>query len=150
MSTVRSIAPVAGRPAGGNEATRPGKGAALALRLAVAVTVAVSGYIHARLYIDGYHVVHDIGTMFLLQASVSFAVAVLLLVTASPVLLLAAAGTALGALGGFIGSRTVGVFGFTEHGLQPAPQSLLSVVAECATLLLLALLCAGAVRRHRR
>jgi hypothetical protein len=42
-------------------------------------------------------------------------------------------------LGGFVLSRTVGLYGFVEHGLQPAPQALLSLVFEIAVLLLLAM-----------
>jgi hypothetical protein len=111
-----------------------------ALRVATAATLTESGYLHAKLYVDGYRFIHDVGVMFLLQASVSFAVAALLLLGGPPVLRLVAAGTAAGALTGFVASRTVGVFGFTEHGFQPRPQALLSVLAECATLALLAVL----------
>jgi hypothetical protein len=57
-------------------------------------------------------------------------VAVLLLVSGSPVLRLLAVGLALGALGGFVMSRTVGIFGFVERGLQPAPQAILSLLFE--------------------
>ncbi|WP_055590153.1 hypothetical protein [Peterkaempfera griseoplana] len=111
-----------------------------ALRSAAAATLAVSGYIHAQLYIDGYRFIHVIGPLFLLQAASSFALAVLLLIGTPPLLVrIAAAGAALGALGGFVASRTVGVFGFTEHGLQPAPQAVLSLLAEAGTLLLLTL-----------
>ncbi|MFJ3251240.1 hypothetical protein, partial [Streptomyces sp. NPDC086782] len=110
-----------------------------AVRAAIAVMLAGSGYIHARLYIDEYRFLPVVGPLFLLQASVSFAVAALLLIGMPPLLKLAAAGVALGALGGFAASRTVGVFGFTEHGLQPAPQALLSILAETGTLLLLAI-----------
>lgn len=106
-------------------------------RPAVSATLATSGYIHAQLYIDGYRFIHDIGTLFLLQAGVSFAAAALLLVGAPIGLRCAAAGIALGALGGFAASRTTGILGFTERGLQPAPQALISVLAEVATLLLL-------------
>ncbi|WP_326793177.1 hypothetical protein OHA79_39630 [Streptomyces sp. NBC_00841] len=110
------------------------------LRSATAATLAASGYIHAQLYIDGYRFIHIIGPLFLLQASASFALATLLLIGTSPRLLrTAAAGVALGALGGFTASRTVGVFGFTEHGLQPEPQAVLSLLAETGTLLLLAI-----------
>ncbi|MCW2869432.1 MAG: hypothetical protein JWL99_752, partial [Streptomyces oryziradicis] len=42
-----------------------------ALRLAIAVTLAASGYIHARLYLDEYRFVHVVGALFLLQASAS-------------------------------------------------------------------------------
>ncbi|MEU6773809.1 hypothetical protein [Streptomyces sp. NPDC046759] len=112
-----------------------------ALRTATATTLAGSAYIHAQLYVDEYRFIHVVGALFLLQAGVSFALAVLLLAGAPPMpwLRSAVAGVALGALGGFTASRTVGVFGFTEHGLQPAPQAVLSLVAEIGTLLFLAL-----------
>ncbi|WP_445529444.1 hypothetical protein [Streptomyces cyslabdanicus] len=109
-----------------------------AVRAAIAATLAGSGYIHARLYVDEYRFIRVVGPLFLLQASVSFAVAALLLIGMPPLLKLAAAGVALGALGGFAASRTVGVFGFTEHGLRPAPQALLGILTETGTLLLLA------------
>ncbi|MET8771568.1 hypothetical protein [Streptomyces sp. NPDC004658] len=110
-----------------------------ALRSATAATLAAGGYLHAQLYIDGYRFIPVIGPLFLLQAGASLALAVLLLIGTPPLLLrIAAAGVALGALGGFAASRTVGVFGFTEHGLRPAPQAVLSLLAETGTLLLLA------------
>lgn len=120
------------------------------LRLAAVATVTESGYLHAKLYVNGYHFIHDVGVMFLLQASVSFAVAALLLVSAQPVLQLAAAGTAVGALGGFVMSRTTGVAGFRERGLQPAPDALLSVLAESATIVLVAALAAQVLVARRR
>ncbi|MFF9126300.1 hypothetical protein ACF09J_23850 [Streptomyces sp. NPDC014889] len=119
-----------------------------AVRTAIAATLAGSGYIHARLYGGEYRFLPVVGPLFLLQASVSFAVAALLLVGMPPLLRLAAAGVALGALGGFAASRTVGVFGFTEHGLRPAPQALLSILAEAGTLLLLAAWEAVTLRRR--
>ncbi|MEW2287463.1 hypothetical protein [Streptomyces sp. NPDC047841] len=110
-----------------------------ALRTATAVSLAAGGYLHAQLYLGGYRSVPVIGPLFLLQAGASLALAVLLLIGTPPLLLrIAAAGVALGALAGFAASRTVGVFGFTEHGLRPAPQAVLSLVAETGTLLLLA------------
>lgn len=121
-----------------------------ALRLATAATVAASGYLHTQLYLDGYRAIPVVGPLFLLQASASYAVAALLLFTAPPLLKAAAAGTALGALIGFAASRTVGVFGFTESGLQPAPQALLGIVTEVGTLLLLTVWQAAAIRRRRR
>ncbi|MEU9386497.1 hypothetical protein AB0D38_38555 [Streptomyces sp. NPDC048279] len=127
----------------------PGRLLDPALRVATAVTLAASGYLHARLYADGYRFIHVVGPLFLVQASVSFAVAALLLIGMPPLLSLAACGVALGALGGFAASRTVGVFGFTEHGLQPAPQALLSLLAEAGTLLLIAVRQAGVARRRR-
>ncbi|MFF5013198.1 hypothetical protein [Streptomyces sp. NPDC001165] len=120
------------------------------LRAATAATLAAGGYIHAQLYIDGYRFIHIIGPLFLLQASASFAFAALLLIgTPPPLLRISEAGVALGALGGFTASRTVGVFGFTERGLQPAPQAVLSLLAETGTLLLLAIWQVSATRQRR-
>ena len=111
----------------------------LITRTGAAVGLTVSGYIHAELYVRGYRAIPNIGPMFLLQGAASFAVALLLLIGGPPVMLrLGAAALAAGALGGFVLSRTIGVLGFTERGLQPAPQSLISVLAEAATLILLA------------
>jgi hypothetical protein len=108
------------------------------IRIGIAVCLAASGYLHAQLYTDGYRTIPGIGPAFLLQASSSITVALILLVRAPLILRLAAAVLAAGALGGFALSRTVGVFGFVEHGLNPAPQALISVLVEVATLVLLA------------
>ena len=111
---------------------------------ATAATLATSGAVHAQLYLSGYRTIPVIGTLFLLQASASIALAVLLLagalLRAPATLYLAAAATAAGALAGFAASRTTGIFGFTERGLQPAPQALVSLLAEAATLVLLAVI----------
>jgi hypothetical protein len=118
----------------------------IAFRLGVALTLAVSGFVHAKLYLDGYRVIPYIGVMFLMQAVVSFAVAALLLFAAPVILRLLAAGAAAGALGGFVLSRTVGVLGFSERGFDPQPYALLSVLAEVLCLVLVGLLW---VRRGR-
>ncbi|MFJ9563730.1 hypothetical protein ACIRQQ_27340 [Streptomyces fuscichromogenes] len=121
-----------------------------ALRSATAATLAAGGYLHAQLYVDGYRFIHVIGPLFLLQAGASFALAALLSIGTPPLLLRAAvAGTALGALGGFAASRTVGVFGFTERGLRPEPQAVLTLLAETGTLLLLAAWQATLTRQSR-
>lgn len=108
----------------------------VALRIALAITVALSAYIHADLYVSGYRYVHVIGLLFLVQAAAGFAVALLLLLGAPWTFYLASLGLATGSLGGFILSRTVGVFGFTEIGWQPAPQAAVSVGAELCTIVL--------------
>jgi hypothetical protein len=107
-------------------------------RIGAAVFLAASGYLHAELYLHGYRAIPVIGPAFLLQASGSFAVAVLLLVSGPVILRLGAAGLAAGALCGFALSRTTGIAGFVERGFSPAPQALLSLLAEVAVLLLLA------------
>jgi hypothetical protein len=112
---------------------------ATGLRALTAIATAVTGYVHAYLYAGaGYRVIHVVGPGFLVLSSGAFAVAVLLLAGGSPVLRLGAAGVAVGALGGFAASRTVGVFGFTERGLDPAPQALISLISEVGALALLA------------
>lgn len=99
-------------------------------RIAVALCLAGTGWVHTELYLGGYRQIAYVGPAFLVLASGSFAVAVLLVVSGSPVLRLLAVGLALGALGGFVMSRTVGIFGFVERGLQPAPQAILSLLFE--------------------
>jgi hypothetical protein len=109
----------------------------------------VTGYVHADLYVaGGYRDIHMVGPAFLLLASGAFAVAALLLVSGSLVPRLGAAAVAAGALGGFVMSRTIGVFGFTEHGLQPAPQALISLISELTALALL--LCLEVLTRRSR
>lgn len=120
------------------------------LRVVIAAALATSGYIHAQLYVSGYRFIHVVGVLFLLQAAASFALAALLLVGGPVYVRIGAAGAAAGALGGFAASRTVGVFGFTERGWQPSPQSLLSVLVEVAVLFSLAPTCFGLVKRLRR
>lgn len=107
-------------------------------RMLAGLCLVASGYLHAKLYVDGYRFIPTIGPMFLWQASAALAVGILLLLTASPPLRVIGAGLAAGALGGFVLSRTVGVFGFTERGWEPAPQALLSVLVEVAAVALLA------------
>ena len=110
--------------------------------LAAATCLAVTGYVHADLYVEGYRAIAVIGPAFLAQASASLAVAGLLVAAVRwpdglPILRCAAGALAAGALAGFAASRTVGVFGFVERGLQPAPQALISVLSEVGVLLLL-------------
>lgn len=107
-------------------------------RVGAAVCLAVSGVLHAQLYLHGYRTIPGIGPAFLLQASGALAVALLLLISSAAVLRLGAAALAAGALVGFIASRTIGVLGFVEYGLQPAPQALISLLVETTALALLA------------
>ena len=129
--------------------TRPRPTAVTGIRGLIAVATAVTGFVHANLYVDGgYRAIHGVGPSFLLLSSGAFAVAALLLISGSPVLRLGAAAVAAGALGGFVMSRTVGVFGFTERGLQPAPQALVSLISELSALGLL--LCLEVMLRRSR
>jgi hypothetical protein len=102
-------------------------------RIGIAAALAVSGISHAYLYIHGYQHIPTIGAAFILQASLSFAVAALILIGGPGWLRWAAAMVAGGALVAFVLSRTVGLFGFSERGWQPSPHAVVSVVAELLT-----------------
>jgi drug/metabolite transporter (DMT)-like permease len=100
------------------------------IRIALAVAVAVSGVSHAYLYVHGYHHIPLIGTAFLVQSGISFALALLILIGGPSWLRWAAAALSGGALVAFALSRTVGLFGFSETGWQPSPHAAISVAAE--------------------
>ena len=118
------------------------------IRLAMALTVATSGISHAYLYAHGYQHIPMIGPTFLVQAGVSFALALLILIGGPGWLQWAAAALASGALAAFALSRTVGLFGFSETGWQPSPHAAISVAAEALTVGLWALSVVG-YRRAR-
>ncbi len=99
-------------------------------RIALAVAIAVSGVSHAYLYVHGYHHIPLIGTAFLVQAGISFALALLILIGGPSWLRWVAAALSGGALVAFALSRTVGLFGFSETGWQPSPHAAISVAAE--------------------
>ena len=117
--------------------------------VAISASVAVSGVIHAYLYVDGYRDIPTVGPAFLMQASVFCALAILILIGGPVWLRLAAAAGAVGSLVAFALSRTVGLFGFSETGWQPSPYAMLSVVAEVLTVLLVVATVVPSVRRRR-
>jgi hypothetical protein len=105
----------------------------LALRIVIAATLALSGVVHAYLYVHGYRHIPAIGPAFLVQASTFVALAILIL-TGGPGWLRIAAGVgSAGALLTFGMSRTTGLFGFIEVGWEPSPQAAMSVAAEIVT-----------------
>jgi hypothetical protein len=106
------------------------------LRIGLALSLAVSATSHSYLYIHGYHYIPTIGAAFLIQASVSFALALLILVGGPGWLSWAAAAVAGGSLVAFGLSRTIGLFGFAERGWEPSPHAAISVSAEALTVLL--------------
>jgi hypothetical protein len=106
------------------------------LRLGLAAALAVSAFSHAYLYIHGYQHIPMIGTAFLVQASVSFSLAVLIVARGPWWIDWAAAAMAAGSLVAFVLSRTVGLFGFSERGWDPSPHAALTVVAEVLCVLL--------------
>lgn len=119
----------------------------LLIRLALAASLAVAAVAHAYLYVHGYRHIPDIGAAFLVQASASFAIALLILLGGPGWLRWAGAAVAGGSLAAFVLSRTVGLLGFSERGWYPAPYAAMSVAAELLTVVL----CAGdwVIRRAR-
>ena len=83
-------------------------------RAATSITLAISGFIHAELYVHGYRFVPGIGPAFLQQSSVLVALAVLVAAGGPRWLQWAAEVAALGSLAAFGLSRTVGIAGFVE------------------------------------
>jgi hypothetical protein len=110
----------------------------IALRVGIAATLAISGIIHADLYIHGYRHIPTIGPAFLLQASVFCALAVLILAGAPEWFRWAGALLSVGTLIGFALSRTTGLFGFTERGWEPSPQAAVGAITEALTVILVA------------
>jgi hypothetical protein len=109
---------------------------AVAMRLAISASLAVSGAIHVYLYVNGYRDIPIVGPGFLGQAIV-FCVLALLILAGGPDWLRWAGGVAsVAALAAFALSRTVGLFGFTERGWQPSPHAAVSVIAEVLTVAL--------------
>jgi hypothetical protein len=107
-----------------------------AIRVGVSASLAISGVIHADLYIHGYRHIPTVGPAFLFQASAFCALAALILVGAPGWLSWAGAVLSVGTLVAFALSRTVGLFGFTESGWDPAPQAALSAITEALTVIL--------------
>lgn len=107
-----------------------------ATRVAISASLAISGIIHADLYIDGYRDIPTVGPAFLFQASAFCALAALILVDAPRWLSWVGAALSVGTLIAFALSRTVGLFGFTESGWDPAPQAALSAITEALTVVL--------------
>src|SRR6476661_4919972 len=90
---------------------------AVAIRLAISASLAVSGVIHAYLYVNGYRDIPMIGPAFLGQAIV-FCLLALLILAGRPDWLRWVAG---------------GLFGFAESGWNPSPYAAVSVIAEVLT-----------------
>ncbi|OBB95170.1 hypothetical protein [Mycobacterium sp. 852002-40037_SCH5390672] len=106
------------------------------VRLGIAASLAISAASHAYLYVHGYQHVPNIGAAFMVQASLSFAIALLILVGGPGWLRWAGATVAAVSLVAFVLSRTVGLSGFSERGWDPAPYAVVSVAAEVLTVVL--------------
>jgi hypothetical protein len=104
-----------------------------------AVAVGLAGFLHGRLFHQGYSQVTVIGPLFLLNAISSGIVIALLLLRRPWLFALSALGISVGAVVSIVISHTTSLFGFAEHSYSTAATTI--VVAECvaAALVLLAL-----------
>jgi hypothetical protein len=113
-------------------------------RVVAAVLVLIGGYIHLKLYFDGYRDIPDanLGRSFLLNAAAAVVVAAALVLWRNVWALVAGLVLVNATLIGFGLSRTSrGIFGFTESGFQPSPEAAMSLVVEIgAAVILIALL----------
>jgi len=116
------------------------------LDLGIAAALLVTAASHGYLYVHGYQHIALIGPGFLVLASVCAALAVLIALGGPWWLRAAAFAVSLGAVVAFVLSRTVGLMGFVEHGWQPAPHAVLSLLAE----VLAVLLCAWSLLKERK
>lgn len=108
------------------------------VNLGIAASLLVSAASHGYLYLHGYSYIPGIGRGFLVLTSVFVALAILIAVGGPAWLRAVALAGGVGSLGAFALSRTVGLQGFLEHGWQPAPHALISVLAEAITVVLCA------------
>jgi hypothetical protein len=128
---------------------RSATGLIWALRVLGAALLAVMGWIHLDLWLDGYKNIEWIGPAFLLNTIAGFGLAALLLVTPRrfvPWVAALGALTALGTLGGLVLSTTVGLFGFVET--TAAALWWESLWVEIAAVVVLTALAALAARRR--
>lgn len=100
------------------------------INLGLVAAVAVSAIAHAQLYLHGYRFIPVVGPGFLVLTAVLGALAILILAGGPAWTRVVAAMVSAGALVAFVLSRTIGFFGFAEHGWEPQPYAVVSVVAE--------------------
>jgi hypothetical protein len=108
-----------------------------------------SAAIHYHLWDDGYRSIATIGPLFLLQSIAGLVVGLGVVVVRRLWAALAGIGFALATLAGFLISVVHGLFGFEETWLAPfAQQAFALEVAAAVVLVLAAVLCLSADRRH--
>jgi len=111
----------------------------------------VSAYEHYSLYRQDYRFIPVIGVLFVLNVVASGLTGVTLLFRRDILVRLAALAVAVTTLGFLAASRLPGgVFGFSERGLQPAPQAAITLVAELVTVLVVVTSLVGTLRADRR
>src|SRR5579875_408026 len=93
-----------------------------------AVAVGIAGYLHGRLFHEGYSQVTVIGPLFLLNELSSGAVIAMLLLQRPWLFAVGALGISVGAVISIVISHTTSLFGFAEHAYSSEATAI--VVAE--------------------
>jgi hypothetical protein len=109
-----------------------------------AIAVGIAGFLHGRLFHQGYSQVTVIGPLFLLNELSSGVMIALLLLRRPWLFALGALGISVGAVISIVISHTTSLFGFAEHRYSTAATTI--VVAECAAALLVVIALALAAR----
>jgi hypothetical protein len=122
------------------------------LSVGAAIGLPIGGYVHFCLYRHGYRYIPKIGVSFLIQALVSVMLTAALLAElrvgeqrrrstlVAQTTRLIAIGLSVGTLAALgIAHTPGGLFHFREIGLRPAPQTLVAIIAESITTVLLGL-----------
>jgi hypothetical protein len=99
-----------------------------------AIAVGVAGFLHGRLFHQGYSHVTVIGPLFLLNEISSGVVIALLLLRRPWLFALSALGISVGAVVSIVISHTTSLFGFAEHAYSTTATTI--VVAECVAAVL--------------
>ncbi len=129
-------------PSGASPSSAPSAPpAGSALRILAAIAIVVGGLVHLQLYFDGYRDFpnDNLGRSFLANAVGSMIVAAALVARRDVLVRLAGIGVSAGTLVAFAISRSdSGIFGFTETGLNPSPQAIITLITEIGAIVLLA------------
>jgi plastocyanin len=112
------------------------------IRIIAAALVLGAGLVHLELYFSGYRSVPNanLGRSFILNAVAAAVIAIALVARPDKLIRVAGIAYAAGTLGAFALSRTdKGIFGFTEHGLNPTPRGAIALICEIGAIVLLVL-----------
>ncbi len=110
------------------------------LRCVAGLAVIAGGLVHIQLYFAGYRFIPNpnLGRSFLLNGVGSLTLGVAVVLRRDLICRAAAFGLVASTLAAFTASRSGrGIFGFSEHGLTPSPQAIITLLIEIAGLMLL-------------
>jgi hypothetical protein len=104
-----------------------------------AVAVGVAGFLHGRLFHEGYAQVTIIGPLFLINEISSGLVIALLLLRRAWLFAMGALGISVGAVVSIVISHTTSLFGFAEHRYDARATTIVAAECVAAALVLVAL-----------